>query len=173
MKDNRGFSLVELVIVIAIIAVLSAATISGLGYIWGTNVRSCANELKTAVGKTQITTMGKTETTLHIYKDPASGDYYKQELVVNGISASTSAEDPQKIGSGLVDIQFRTFPSGTLIDLTGSNTLDIQFDRSSGAQKVMTAGAGAGECCDRIIVSFGSRKEDVVLVPATGKVYID
>jgi len=173
MKDNRGFSLVEMVIVVAIIAVLSSATIAGLGYIWGTNVRSCANELKTAIGKTQITTMGKTETTLHIYKDATSGDYYKQEYIVNGLSAAPSSEDPQKIGSGLVDVQFRTFPSGTLISLSGGNSLDIQFDRSSGAQKKMTAGAGAGEYCDQIIVSFGSRKANVVLVPATGKVYID
>lgn len=168
MKNNKGYSLVEIMIVLAILAVLATVGITGLGYIWGTNVRSCANELKTAIGKTRITTMGKDEATIRIYQDSTDGAYYKQEIV-DGVG-----ERPIKVGKAILTLTYTMVDgTGTLIGtgtISGSDELAIAFDRSSGAQREATAGAGM---CSEIDVSFGSRHSIITLVPATGKVHIN
>ena len=46
-KNNEGFTLVELIIVIAIMAVLLSFFVSNIGYITGSAVRGCATRIKT------------------------------------------------------------------------------------------------------------------------------
>ncbi len=171
MKDNRGYSLVEILIVIAILAVASLIGIMGWGAVWSSNVSSCANDLKSAVGKTRITTMGKDEAILRIYKDASDDAYYKEETTYD-LAGNVVVERPEKIGKSLLTLTYTMeTPAGTnTFTIDGVNELRITFDRSSGAQREVTPGAGR---CTEINVNFGSRNSRVVLVPATGKVYID
>ena len=77
-KDNKGFSLVEIIIVLAIMAIIAVAILAGSGYQAGTAASALADSIKTAVGETRIKTMGKQETVLYLYKDATDGKYYKQ-----------------------------------------------------------------------------------------------
>lgn len=168
MKDNKGYSLVEIMVVIAIMAVLLLVGITGLGFIGTANLNSCTEEIKTAVGKTRITTMGKDEATLRIYQDSSDGAYYKEEIV------DGTPETAEKIGKANLTLTYTMVnESGAVLSTTvidDSHPLDIGFDRSSGAQRELTAGAGR---CSRVDISLGTRTRSVILVPATGKVYTE
>ena len=169
MKDNRGFSLLELIIVIAILAIIVGFGLAGLGYIFGTNARACANEIYSAIGKNRITTMGKDETSLRIYRDGAAGVYFKQEWV-DGIAA----EDPDQVGKSTVEIAYWIKGDTTEYILDGTTELIITFDRASGKESdlpVTVNGVSTqGVLCERIEVRGGGRVYPVRIEPATGKV---
>lgn len=172
MKDNRGFSLIELLVVIAILAIVTGFGIAGLGYIFGANAKACANELYTTIGKTRITTMGKDETALVIYRDGTAGAYFKQEWV-----DGAAAEEPEQIGKSTLELTY--YVGGTATSINGTNRLVIAFDRSSGSEKALdvTVDASGGTVtsvlCERIDVIGGGRTYSVEIVPATGKVIKD
>ena len=169
MKDNRGFSLLELVIVIAILAIVATFGIAGLGYIFGTNARSCANEIYLAIGKNRITTMGKDETSLRIYRDGASGAFFKQEWI-----DGTAAEEPNQVGKSSVEVAYWIKGDTTEYVLDGTTELIITFDRASGKESdlpvTVNGTSTQGVFCERIEVRGGGRTYTVNIEPATGKV---
>lgn len=168
MKDNKGYTLVEIMVVIAIIAVLLLVGITGLGFIGSANLNSCTEDLKTAVGKVRITTMGKNNATLRIYQDSSDGAYYIQEIV------DGNPEAGEKIGKASLTLTYTMVDDSGAVLSTGTisdpNDLEIGFDRSSGAQIELPSNTGK---CSRIDISLGSRTRSVIMVPATGKVYTD
>lgn len=159
-KDNRGLTLIELIVVIAIMAVVMGMGLIGLNLIASGNVRSCANELKTSIGHVRITTMGKTNTSLKIYQ--GTDGYYKQEIVTQGDGTITN-EEPIKIGKSTVGLTYETKDgtSGT-IDSTG---IVFTFNRENGKE--------ATPYYNLITVTGGGYTSKVVIVPATGKVYLE
>ncbi len=171
-RDNKGFSLVEIIVVLAILAIAGLLGISGLGYVFGQSVKSCADELKSSIGETRINTMGKYETTIHIYE--GTDGFYKQEFQweVAGGTGSWVSENPQKVGKSYLTLQYR-LEDGTVGNID-SDGIWISFNRSSGRERVMTAtpsGTGVTGMFDRIIVN-GSLTRTVIIVPATGKIMV-
>lgn len=160
MKDNRGLTLIELIVVIAIMAIVMGIGLTGLSLIASGNVRSCANELKTSIGHVRITTMGKTNTSLRIYQ--GTDGYYKQEIVTLG-DGTVVNEEPVKIGKSTIALTWEDKSGGNgTIDSTG---ITITFNRESGKQN--------SSYYTLITVTGGNYTSNVVMVPATGKVYLE
>ena len=69
-KDNRGYSLVELIIVVAIIAVVATTAVLSIGLIFSANAKTCANDIMSAISECKITTMsyGRGNVRLLIYR---------------------------------------------------------------------------------------------------------
>ena len=167
-SSNRGFSLIELIVVIAIMAVVMGFFIAGLGYLLGVNVRSCAHEIQTAVGAARITTMGKEETHLRIYRDSSDHCIYKQERVRESGETGLTDLPAEKIGKSTLTVSYFTDDgSGGLTgetELTDGSGIEIVFDRASGKETT-------NYNCIR--VEAGAIRMDVRIVPATGKVYTE
>ena len=83
-NNNRGFSLVELIVVVAIGAILIGASILSIASISGTAAKQCARNIESILNKTRVTTMGKDTAVIELYKNGSDGAYYYKVTVTNG-----------------------------------------------------------------------------------------
>ena len=184
-KDNKGFSLVELIIVIAVIGILGTMFIAGTGYVASSAARSLANSVKTGIGETRIKTMGKQETVFYFYK-ATDGKYYKQYLVKND-DGWMEPEPAELIGKHHPVVRYSEDGS-TYTDMNAGDTgLLISFNRTNGKEKALSINgeykndgtgalvAGTGENlnsieCRSIVITGGGATCNIKIEPATGKV---
>ena len=99
-KNNGGFSLVELIVVIAISVVLIGAATISIRSVMGVEVKQCARNIESIINKTRVTTMGKDSAVLEIYKDASDGAYYYKTTINGTVSA------PSKIGKSRIDVYY-------------------------------------------------------------------
>lgn len=159
MRDNRGLSLIELIVVIAILSIISVGAFSGIGMLSSWNVNKCAKGIDSALKKTKTTAMSKSNAELILSK--SDGDYYIE----------STEEQKKKIGSEPIVITYTT-TEGNTITIDGTNTLTLRFDRSSGAYQRIgeTSGTDVKDIyCTSIILTRGSKQKVIELVYATGK----
>lgn len=162
-QNNKGFSLVEIVIVVAIMAILVGAVSYGLSFSSGKPADECARKLASCMQHARTATMGKFKTTITIRKD-ADG-IWADETITNadkdsgGAGATTTTTT--KIGDAKVNISFSE--SGDV----ASTPVSFEFNRGSGA---LTTYA------DKAVVSFtvskASTTKTVEIVPITGKITV-
>lgn len=123
-KNNGGFSLVELIVVIAISVVLIGAATISIRSVMGVEVKQCARNIESIINKTRVTTMGKDSAVLEIYKDASDGAYY-YKTTING-----TVSDPSKIGKNRIDVYYSVNDDYTgKTQLNGSDSIVLQFDR--------------------------------------------
>ncbi len=131
MKNNKGFTLVELIIVIAVMGALAGMLVSGFNYITYGNTKKCANRLLDVIDEVQMMDMTKGETTLlGIFKK--GNAYYiskeKQTKEWNKMSVASA----EKIAQSNITIQWEN-GSGNKLTLSEGTVLWIGFSKSSGA----------------------------------------
>lgn len=157
-NNNRGFSLVELIVVVAIGAILIGASILSIASISGTAAKQCARNIESILNKTRVTTMGKDTAVIELYKDLSDGAYYYKVTVTNGKGETT--EETKKIGRSNLEIRYSTtFDDASKLDV--SNPIKIEFDRSSGAEKTDIS---------KIWVKHGSTEKTITIYKETGKI---
>ncbi len=169
-KDNRGLSLVELIIVMAIIAVIAGAASIGVGLITGRPADKCASRLQTVMQNNRITTMGKLDASMRIYMD-AAGCIYVDELIK--VNESTTNTVTTQVGAAGVVLQYKITGEDAYRELTPGTVLLLSFDRSSGAFKDLTAMGLPGHYCEEIKIVKGNRTKILRLSYLTGKISLE
>lgn len=166
-KDNKGFSLVELIVVIAIMAVLTAVASLSIASVLGVSVKQCAREIKSSINETRVSTMGKDKVTLEIVRK--SDGYYCTTTETDGYGNKKTPEE-KKVGRSNLDVSYvMTDRSGNSTEksLEAGDTIIIEFDRASGAMKYDDT---SGKCCTQIKIKKNSTEKILTLYPETGKV---
>lgn len=169
MKNNKGFSLLEMIIVIAIMAVVTSVSFVGLGYLYSTNIKSSIKKINSSLLKTQSYTTAKSiggrDVGMRIKK--TSDGYYIEYLGIPG-------QEDEKIGNTNLKVTCYydgygsdgiTRVSGTEIVDT-SNPVDIYFDRSTGGLLPYTDKAYWKKI---EIIANGSNSCTVTISKVTGK----
>ena len=130
MKDNRtkGFSMIELIIVIAIIGIMTAMATLGFGYIQSGNVRAAANSIVADLSQMKYDAMSKQDKQfMYIYK--VGGKYYSYcsaSEVTNPSSVLTASN-----GTSLCNSNCKiTYDGG--IELAPGNYITIAYKKSGG-----------------------------------------
>lgn len=156
MKDNKGFSLVELVIILAIIAALGSAMFYSFTLMTGQYARECANNLSTALDKEKnyaLTRSASVDCYMEIVKDGNSyvARYYVPESAIataiepgtgnytgdwNGNGADWLLAEELKIGKSRVNITYQ-LGSGSEITIDDDTSVKFVYDRISGAMKAI------------------------------------
>lgn len=172
-KDNRGLSMVEMIIVVAILATVAGTVFLGIGFITGKPAEKCANELLSLMQRNRITTMGKLEARLEIYiKD---GCLCVKEVVQTDGEAGPKVT-VNKIGETGVEVTYRLAGESTYRTLGDeSSPLIISYDRSSGAFKDLSlmGSSWAGRYCEEIKVEKANKVKILKLVTRTGKITME
>lgn len=159
MKDNKGFSLIELIIVLAIMAVLANAMFYSYTLLSGQYARECANDLSTALEKEKnyaLTRSASVDCYLELVKDKKS--YYVRYFVPKNAIATGVSIDPDGNVTGTqndwVLAEEKKIGNANRTEITcvcGSDTITVKddtsikfiYDRSSGAMKGIVKSNGA------------------------------
>ncbi len=156
-RDHRGFSMIELVVVIAIMAILSTVGVLSYGMVSGRQVISCAEEIESYLGQTKTQALSRASADLEIF----IGD--------DGVYVNPSIENRDiKVGKSGITVKYQT-DDGTEFTLSDTERLVISFDRSSGAFQALADGS----YCKSITLDNGRHSRKIVLIPSTGKFYIE
>lgn len=164
-RDNRGISLVEIMLVIAILAVLGGVGIWGINTLTGRKAQQCSQKIVYSLERHRTTAMGKANAQYWL-KVNGDGKVCVEERVTNDASAGWSVTTTE-IGSAGVKVKY-TLDTDSIPKDISVDPLKLEFDRSSGAFKTQDGGG----YCNEIYVSHGGKEFNITLVPLTGKVYI-
>ncbi|MDE6406598.1 MAG: prepilin-type N-terminal cleavage/methylation domain-containing protein [Lachnospiraceae bacterium] len=161
---NGGYSLIELVIVLAIIAIIMSTVFYSIILVFSANAKSTANDIQRSIGDCKVTTMGRSAAYMELYRN-TEGNVYTQMYVMDSSGAYVPSE-PQKVGPNRVTVKYRVSGTGsTETELLAGDSIQIWFDRASGGFK---EDAG-GNFYDLIRVEGGSKNYEIRLTKLTGK----
>lgn len=175
MKQNKGVTLVELVVVMAVLAVLLAAAFTGFGMLSNWNLNQCTDSIDAALNETMVNAMSKEACALTISVDAKGVSY----LNVTG-------QQTQKLADTRITIFYKKSGSLEEVSISPGHPLILSYSRSSGAfLPIITAvneTTGAYEYlkngtqnvyCSEIIIKMGSQRiREIKLEKDTGKHYI-
>ena len=159
--NNKGFSLVEIIIVVAIMTVLIGVTGYGISLSSGKAADECARKLASCMQHARTATMGKYSTTITIKKD-ADGIWAEEVVTTANADGTENTENPigtkTKIGDAKVSITFND---------ADFSEIQFIFNRGTGG---LSSYADQAEVW--FTVSKASTTKKVVIVPITGKITV-
>lgn len=183
-NKNSGFSLVELIIVIAIMAIV--VTVAGLsvGTLAGRRVRKCADEIVSTIERARVLTLGKEQNNVECVISYDSTDKEYHAMVYQVINGTPTEVSDRVVGRDSIQVQVYfdddthayslTELKGALPYASSTQGLHLVFNRASGAFEAGTCEAGGTKknFCKRIVVSNsdGTRRIEITTVGRTGKI---
>nr|WP_288719809.1 prepilin-type N-terminal cleavage/methylation domain-containing protein [uncultured Blautia sp.] len=129
-KKNRGFTLVEMTVVLAIFAILLAVLVPSLDPVAGFRANRAASSIGAALDRTKTEAMDRLVGEMKL--SWTSDGYYISYYLDRG-KTGVREEQPEKIASGRMKISY-TDSNGTTVNLRedGTNELILTYDRSTG-----------------------------------------
>lgn len=197
-KKNRGFTLVEMVVIISIFVLLLGIMVPSLNSILGFRVQRAANSIASALDKTKIEASSRLIGEMKLEK--RSDGYYISYILdrgkVNGQENIKTNEDEEKIAPSRTQISYVI--NGNEQQLAENENIVITYDRATGAflpvqqqsencwndfdswawealRKGNSIYADRADQltnlgnCERIVVKGGSRIRNIIFYKDTGK----
>ena len=186
--SNKGFTLVELIVVVAIFTILLGIAVPSLNSILGFRVNRAANSIASALDRTKIEASSRLVGEMKLEKraDGYYISYYLDRGKVGGASHVTE-DDPEKIAPARTEISY-TSSDGSSHVMAAGDSLIITYDRATGgflpiqstviSQEEILNDLKAGKdvplqktgtYCTSITVSGGRRYKTLSLIKETGK----
>lgn len=167
-NKNAGVSIVEMVVILAILAVITGVGAYGVGQVSGYRPRECANQVSTSLSECKVTTLGKAKSTGDIYWELYKED--KDFFVATVYNAGTTQqyEKTEKVGEGNLTVTCEDSAGNvTTVDGGFGSGLQLCFNRASGA---LCERSGSITTKKKITVSKGNKEYTIELYPTTGKI---
>lgn len=142
MKDNKGFSLVELVIILAISAALSGTIFYSYTLMSGQYARECANNLSTALDKEKnyaLTRSASVDCYMEVVKvgnNYVARYYVPKSAIADGTGDDWLFAEEVKIGKSRVDLTYK-IESGSEVTIGDHKSVKFVYNRISGAMKAI------------------------------------
>ena len=176
--NNRGMSLVELIVVIAILAVLATGLIGIMGILGGKQAREAAQDIATSLGKIRVMTMSKSagaaadaadaDVYLKVSRDSSGNIMIRQ--VVSGTVTDSIVIKGNHISHFYVYIAKggnSDIPGGTVPVELDENGIILAYDRGNGT--FLPFSAVNATYIKQLKIMEGTKAYCIKLVPATGK----
>lgn len=178
MKNNKGLSLIELIVVVAILGVFAGTVGFSIRMINSARTSSCAKDINSALDYVKTRTMSKEDPTyLIIYrstKEGKSGYYYAYSTKPDTFSPNEDVD--RRAGTINIKLYYNLVGDTQEKELIDQYVV-IGFDKASGAFKNFTPAAVGTKLVSgqvqKIKVAGSSSPSYVTLVVDTGKHYIE
>lgn len=167
---EAGFTLVEMIITIAIMAVLAGASVTAVGMIASGNAKRSAARFNSQLTTAQTDTMMKKDQVfLYLYDDEGvksvvSTNKYADRSALDG---GLISESPKDVGGAGVTVK-ATAEDGSSIILDDTNMMKFAFVKASGAYEFVKTSDSDTKFYSEIQFS-GRGNYKVTLVKMTGK----
>ena len=163
-KNHKGFMLIELIVVVAIMGIMVGIGSYALSMIASANAKECAHQLNAALVSTRTTSYSKDTVTTY-----AKMDLYKG---TDGIYIKKSFEgEAEKIGGAKVQVYY-SLNGGSYTELS-STPLTFSYNRSSGAFRSVQLGGSDAGMCNSIRVVSGTKEYTITCYEQTGKTMVE
>ncbi len=162
MKDNKGFSLVELLVVVAIMASLTGLIGLSIGMLIGQRVKTAASDTKSLMQSAQTVAMSKENCTVEF--TPTSDGV---EVVSK---VGTGKELKQVNISDKIAVKIKV-ADGSIVDVT-SDAAVITYNRETGGFKQCIVGGTDKGVPLEISFTKGTRTIVLELATYTGKISV-
>lgn len=173
LRDSRGFTLIELIIVMAIISIISLGTILGVGILGYGNAKSATARIKSLSDNARIENMTKKKEYYLVIYHQDKNYYISIQTEKNGsrINIKTEKLDLRK---GSISFQNKDgnrflISSEPVEGVEIRDKLEIEFTKETGGLKTNFL----GEIVKFIEVECNKTSYKIYFVEATGKVYVD
>lgn len=173
MKNNKGFTLVEIIITIAISAILMSGALFGFNLLNYANEKGCAEKINSTLSMLRLETMSKGNKNLYMVLEWDTSELcYRMHLVsatvpLNEGNWSTAADSikSSKIADKNITISYSDQADGSgMVDLNGTNPcVLISFYNSSGAFR---------SSWKQIKITSNAGTSIINMITKTGKHYI-
>ena len=172
---NKGFTLIELIVVMAIVAIAGTMAWMSINAVFGFEAKKAAQYIYAAMEKCKVEQMTKAgDCYIHLYRDE-DGVYL--DLYENGEIIDNEFEDGNQIASSKVSVTYKLpgDTKGTQLDKAG---IVIAFNRSDGSFKTVGHAlelhwpdytSDTDNYYEMITVTSGGTSRSIMLYPNTGK----
>lgn len=166
--NNKGYSLLEAIVIIAILGVLTGFMATSSGLFDGRRVKACADSVSSLLDKVRLANLGKDEVTLTIYKD--TDQAIKAKIVTKIMSRNDSITKTfiEDVSNDNVEMSYSTDISGSAENPAGAAGMVFNFNRNTGAIKDTSPN---GIQC--IILRKGNAEKKIKIYAATGKIIVE
>lgn len=178
IKDNKGYSLIELLIVIALMGIIGAGVAYSFSLVTGQYARECAGNLSAVLDMARNYSFTKSASS-DAYVEISLGEegyvatYFAPKSPIDADAMPGTADyeefDRDTIGKKAVEI-ICVMDDGSRFEITEAESIRIYYDRINGAFKETQRGTGAAAVkafCKSITVKSGKTYE-LTFYNATG-----
>lgn len=151
-------------VVVAIIGVTLSVGLLSFSLVVSQNLKGSASDLHGQIAKTRVESLSRSGGSVTL----------TLSTTASGFFAYSSVERQMvKLAKPSVDITYKV-EGGNVYTLGPTDKLVLSFDKSSGAFMKLPVGCdGSGKYCEEVIFSQAGRSYKVVLIPQTGKYFIE
>lgn len=175
-NKNRGFTLIEIIITIAIMAIVTVGSVSIYSWIKSNRLKSLSENTNNVISDLRTETMSKSGR----YKLQISYDSNKQYVakiyIVSGTDGAGnpiwSVYDTQNLGTrGDISVD----AGGTVNSLKSGWVIELEYNKADGSFKTATCSKGTTSYSGitDLDIEYGGNTRTVKLITLTGKHYIE
>ena len=162
--NNRGFTLIEVIVVVVIISIVAAVSVPGISSLLNSNVTKAASKLNSVCMRTRTITMSSAEGSIFLTVYMKDENYYAEIFKFEAGNRNRdkdyqTVDEPVFLGNNSLSLY--ELGGGKITD---ANPFYVQFEKGSGAFKSKSKG---------IKMSGSGRDIKLYFVQDTGRTYME